>query len=290
MIVVAFVGSMAMHAAAAPHGDYFSDMDGNTQETSTTFQDWITDSGNSGLAQCDAYGVVFSSDCGSRGDSNNTDNIAGVGSVVDDFENDGNSTNDANQTANNEANDTPSVSVLNEQCINEDGVADFEIENARSYKWMRSGDVLEIVDYPSAQSSSLTFDDLADGKYVLSAINNGNTDSVMVTVGCDEDEAPDDPDGVTGYCSVSPKEPVIGDTVIWSISASGGTGSYSYDWSGDVAGNNATVSTTYSTPGEKEGIVETQSGNDTLTVRCTVDVQEEEEDDGEVRGRTIEEF
>lgn len=75
-------------------------------------------------------------------------------------------------------------------------------------------------------------------------------------------------------CSVSPDPAETGETVEWSaINVSGGDGEYSFIWSGDATGNQATVEETYATTGEKQAEVLVTSGNQQLTPQCEVGVE-----------------
>ena len=77
-----------------------------------------------------------------------------------------------------------------------------------------------------------------------------------------------------GVCSVSPSSAFIGDAITWNASATGGTGTYTYSWSGDgnLSGTAANVSNTYSSAGTKLGTVEMTSGTNTTTKTCSVSI------------------
>lgn len=81
--------------------------------------------------------------------------------------------------------------------------------------------------------------------------------------------------GFDGVCSVSPSTVSVGDTVHWGASASGGTGTYAYSWSGDdgLSGATDTLSKIYSSPGIKLGIVAITSGSNSVTKTCSVTIK-----------------
>jgi hypothetical protein len=80
---------------------------------------------------------------------------------------------------------------------------------------------------------------------------------------------------LTASCKVN--SPVAsGDEAIWqATNVSGGDGTYSYSWSGDVpAGSNTeTVTTSYSNPGEKTATLEVASAGQTETATCSTKVE-----------------
>ncbi len=79
---------------------------------------------------------------------------------------------------------------------------------------------------------------------------------------------------LNAVCEADPASVLTNEPVTWSAFATGGTGSYTYAWSGD-GGVNATTSTftnTYSTSGTKKNEVIVVSGSDQVTRECTVEV------------------
>ena len=72
-------------------------------------------------------------------------------------------------------------------------------------------------------------------------------------------------------CTFSPTTVNIGQTVTWSASASGGTGSYQYAWSGTdgLSGSAQSVQKSYSTAGTKTGSVQVSSGSQNQSASCT---------------------
>jgi CARDB len=72
-------------------------------------------------------------------------------------------------------------------------------------------------------------------------------------------------------CSVSPTETRAGQLVDWTAHATGGTGVYSYSWSGDAPLEGTTanpVTVAYQTTGSKSGSVVVTSGDETASRSC----------------------
>ena len=95
-----------------------------------------------------------------------------------------------------------------------------------------------------------------------------------VTAGCAAFERitpPEPPAELTGSCSVSPASVTVGNSIAWSATASGGSGSYTYSWTGtdSLYGNSSYVSKVYSTAGTKTGTVTITSGSQSITRTCT---------------------
>ena len=79
---------------------------------------------------------------------------------------------------------------------------------------------------------------------------------------------------VSGSCSASPASIQTGESTTWSASPSGGTGSYSYSWSGtdSLSGSTQNVGKTYITSGNKTGSVTITSGADNININCSTTV------------------
>jgi len=79
---------------------------------------------------------------------------------------------------------------------------------------------------------------------------------------CREAKTPPPTSNLSASCSVNPSSVNIGESLNWSVSATGGTGSYTYSWTGadSLSGTGSTVSKTYSTAGTKTGTVTITSG------------------------------
>ena len=78
-------------------------------------------------------------------------------------------------------------------------------------------------------------------------------------------------------CSGTPSNPYLNQPVTWSSSATGGSGSYSYSWSGDdgLSGTTDSVQKAYTTVGQKNAtlaVTDNQSGQTTSTSCTAVDV------------------
>jgi hypothetical protein len=77
---------------------------------------------------------------------------------------------------------------------------------------------------------------------------------------------------LAGSCTVAPSSGTVGTPFTWTVSnVTGGTGSYSYSWSGDegLSGTGTSVTKTYTTPGAKNGSVTVTSGTRSATFNCT---------------------
>lgn len=72
-------------------------------------------------------------------------------------------------------------------------------------------------------------------------------------------------------CSVFPTSANTGQNVTWSASPSGGSGSYTYSWSGTdgLSGSTQSVTRTYSTAGTKTASVTVTSGAEQITQSCS---------------------
>jgi len=123
------------------------------------------------------------------------------------------------------------------------------------------------------------------------ATSGTKTGSVTITSGsqsitrnCSTYVQPQVDEDLVGSCSVSPSNPQIGDSVNWSATASGGNGSFTYNWSGTngLSGSNASVSKIYTSAGLKSAAVVITSGSQSITRNCSTYVEEEEENDLEL--------
>ncbi|MFA6338811.1 MAG: PKD domain-containing protein [Candidatus Paceibacterota bacterium] len=78
-------------------------------------------------------------------------------------------------------------------------------------------------------------------------------------------------------CYANPFTVNVGNTVVWNGSASGGTGNYTYYWSGDdsLYGYGSSLSKQYGTYGTKNATLTISDGNQTVTRTCSVYVQQQ---------------
>lgn len=85
-------------------------------------------------------------------------------------------------------------------------------------------------------------------------------------------------DDLVVSCSASPSSVDIDEDVTWRANATGGTGSYSYDWSGTdgLDGSSRYITWSYDDNGTKRGTVTVTSGSESASASCTVSVDEEE--------------
>ena len=98
-----------------------------------------------------------------------------------------------------------------------------------------------------------------------------------VTAGCAAFDLITTPvNDLNGSCTVNPSSVNTGGYLNWNATASGGTGSYNYSWTGtdDLYGNSSYVSKTYSTAGTKTGVVTITSGAQSITKNCSATVTE----------------
>ncbi|MEX2514931.1 MAG: hypothetical protein WD335_02250 [Candidatus Paceibacterota bacterium] len=274
---------LAVTAQAAPHGDYFSD-----QDSGTAFSDWLSEQEGSTLANCDSFNAIFSDNCGSFESADEFSNLAGVGAAFFDSTD----TDEGSNESNNNEEEEIQISILDQRCVDGDGVVEFAVTNVHSYGLSLDGDIYR-VGVNEDDADFLTHADLPNGSYEMSVFNNGEEASVTFTVDC-EDEVTD-AGTLSGQCSATPSEPEIDETVTWSMTVTGGDGSYNYEWTGAVSGNESQVETSYSTAGEKKAFGTVSSGDEFHSTLCSVDVQGDDggdgDDDGQVQSaRTIEEF
>lgn len=80
--------------------------------------------------------------------------------------------------------------------------------------------------------------------------------------------------GLTANCSVTPGSAAIGATATWSVQASGGTGQFTYSWTGTdgLTGNTSSVQRSYSSTGTKEATVTVTSGAETISRTCSMTI------------------
>lgn len=77
-----------------------------------------------------------------------------------------------------------------------------------------------------------------------------------------------------GYCTITPSNPRVGQTVTATAYATGGIGNYTYNWSGDVSNlSGASVSFVSYTTGIKNINVTIRSDQEIVTRSCTVNYQ-----------------
>lgn len=117
------------------------------------------------------------------------------------------------------------------------------------------------------------------------------TNSVTITSGnqsitktCSVEVYDDTPvyNTLVGSCAADDDDIDVDDSATWRASASGGTGSYTYKWTGDDGLNstNRTVSKSYDTKGDKDAQVKiTDSNGNTVTAHCDLNVRETEKDE-----------
>jgi len=77
---------------------------------------------------------------------------------------------------------------------------------------------------------------------------------------------------LTARCSVSPRAISMGERAVWTVEAEGGSGDYSYFWTGtdNLIGNNRSVAKVYSRPGTFEATVNVYSADQVVTPSCNL--------------------
>lgn len=104
--------------------------------------------------------------------------------------------------------------------------------------------------------------------YTYTVTGSGGTASDSVQINVNSTQSPAT---ISATCSVSPASGSVGTEFTWSAnSVTGGTGSYTYSWSGTdgLSGTGQSVRKSYSSAGSKTGSVAITSGGNTQTVTC----------------------
>lgn len=84
-----------------------------------------------------------------------------------------------------------------------------------------------------------------------------------------------------GYCLITPNNPRVGQTVTVTAYATGGIGSYTYTWGGDIYyGSGASTQFTSQTAGTKNISVTVRSGEEVITRNCSVTFGSENNNNG----------
>lgn len=265
---------------AAPQEDYFAT---ETQLDTNDFSSWI--SANQTTQVCNAYEAVFDNSTCLQSNISTSDgsNLAAVGGALDKR---GNEAVDNNEPAQAE------IDLVGKRCVDGGGVVEFDIENISIYKLVNVS-TGRVISESATTANFLTFTDLPDGNYEFtSRSQSGDSEEVSFIIDCDEESEIDKSKKLTIQCQVDPTAPKVDEMITWKAAAEGGSGSYSYQWSGDVTGNQQFISTSYSNPGEKVAYLTVKSGGKQRVARCGLNVLA----GGEVQGaatvtpRTIEEF
>jgi hypothetical protein len=78
------------------------------------------------------------------------------------------------------------------------------------------------------------------------------------------------------YCIANPTQASLNQNVTYTAYPSGGSGSYSYSWTGtdNLYGNTSSIYKSYQTPGTKSATVTVYSGNQTRTATCNTNIQQ----------------
>jgi len=184
----------------------------------------------------------------------------------------------------------PRIALDRNSCVAEDGRAIVALYNVGDFI-LTDFETGVIVDNGNLSGiNTKMFAGLPDTTYYLS-VNDG-ADTLTFVVGCDPSE--EEPADLSIQCSVAPNEVTVGELSLWQAEASGASGAYTYQWTGDVSGDEASIETRYSESGEKTGYITVSAGEKERTARCELTVTEDStDDDGSAAMRTlrtIEEF
>jgi hypothetical protein len=80
------------------------------------------------------------------------------------------------------------------------------------------------------------------------------------------------------FCDAAPDAPNTGDTVTWTATATGGSGNFSYEWSGDdgISGSSSSTAKSYSNTGLKSASakIKDTSSNNEITTQCQVTINQ----------------
>ncbi|MDD5050528.1 MAG: PKD domain-containing protein [Candidatus Pacebacteria bacterium] len=129
-----------------------------------------------------------------------------------------------------------------------------------SYNW--SGDASG-----SGSNVSRTYNSSGTKRATVEVRSGNQVETASCTTFVQEEQ-----NNLDAYCEASPNNVDRDETVTWRVFPSGGTGSYSYDWSGAVSGSSRTEQESYSSSGTKRATVEVRSGNQTITRNCSATV------------------
>ncbi len=128
---------------------------------------------------------------------------------------------------------------------------------------------------PHTYSGSLNVSALPNGTYTLTLV----VDSIFGVPGEDfayhQFTITNRNPLTVGSCSGSPNPATTGSSMTWSVPVpTGGTGSYTYSWSGtdSLGGTTRTVNKTYTTTGTKNASVVVTSGAEQVTKNCSITV------------------
>ncbi|MCI0619951.1 hypothetical protein L0Y40_02890 [Candidatus Wolfebacteria bacterium] len=100
------------------------------------------------------------------------------------------------------------------------------------------------------------------------------TRTADVTINRASPPPPPPPPALVGSCVGSPNPAAVNQAVTWAASASGGTGSYTYSWSGTdgLSGTSQSVNKVYSAEGTKSATVTITSGSQSINRSCSITV------------------
>ncbi len=127
----------------------------------------------------------------------------------------------------------------------------------------------------SGATASRSYNSSGTKNATVVVTSDGQSDSASCSTFVDGEQNSD----LDAYCEASPDNVNQDEDITWRVFPSGGTGSYSYDWSGAVSGSSKTERESYSSSGTKRATVEVRSGNQTITRSCTARVENNNNND-----------
>jgi hypothetical protein len=142
-----------------------------------------------------------------------------------------------------------------------------------SYSWSGTNSL-------SGSSRTVTKNYTSEGtKTATVRVTSGNKTGYATCSMNVEEEVVDDDLEVSCYADDDSVE--TGDSIKWIANVNGGTGSYSYSWSGtnSLSGSSRTVTKRYTSEGEKYAKIKVTSGSQTEYATCYADVEDDEDND-----------
>lgn len=138
-----------------------------------------------------------------------------------------------------------------------------------SYSWSGTDNL-----YGSGSSIYKNYYNTGSKSATVTVSSNGQTSSAICYADVFDDYVP--PTYLEGSCSASPYNAQVGSNVNWTAYAYGGSGNYSYYWTGtdNLYGYNSSIGKTYYVPGYKTATVTITSGGRSITRTCTTNISQ----------------
>jgi hypothetical protein len=182
------------------------------------------------------------------------------------------------------------ATAAGEFCTEPEPTPDLTVQCVASDTSVEPGDAVTYQANPQGGNGSYSYswsgsDNLSSSnKSTAITYTSTGTKTATVTVTSDGQTASDDCEvavtrqavNLTASCraNVSSAEP--GEKVTFTTDVSGGSGSYTYEWSGsdDLTGNRDTVTKSYDDEGNKNAHVIVRSGSESVVANCDVNIDE----------------